>query len=84
MLRSTALSLTVMFSFIFVLSPVANNISGLQEAARYLPDYAGSQVMRVGTQADAVIGPWTGLLILLAWTVAALAGGYVVLRRRDA
>jgi ABC-2 type transport system permease protein len=84
MLRSTALSLTVMFSFIFVLSPVANNISGLREAARYLPDYAGSQVMRLGSQADAVIGPWTGLLILLAWTVAALAGGYVVLRRRDA
>jgi ABC-type transport system involved in multi-copper enzyme maturation permease subunit len=84
MLRGTALSLTVMFAFIFVLSPVANNISGLREAARYLPDYAGSQVMKVGAQADAVIGPWTGLFILLAWTTAALAGGYVALRRRDA
>lgn len=83
LLRGSALSLTVMFAFIFLLSPVANNIEGLREVARYLPDYAGSQVMKVGSQADAVIGPWTGLLILFCWTVAVLAAGYVALRRRD-
>jgi ABC-2 type transport system permease protein len=29
-------------------------------------------------------GPWGGLAILVAWTAAALTGGYLVLRRRDA
>jgi ABC-type transport system involved in multi-copper enzyme maturation permease subunit len=84
LLRSTALSLTVLFSLIFVLSPVANSVSALRDVARYLPDHAGSQIMRVGVQADPVLGPWTGLLVLAAWTAAALLGGYVVLRKRDA
>jgi ABC-2 type transport system permease protein len=84
MLRNTALSLTVMLSFVFVLSPLANNIPALQDAARFLPDHAGAQVMTVGAQADPLIGPWAGLLILFAWTAAALVGGYIVLSRRDA
>jgi hypothetical protein len=29
-------------------------------------------------------GPWTGLAILAVWTAAALTGGYLVLRHRDA
>ncbi|MFE9999686.1 hypothetical protein [Streptomyces avermitilis] len=29
-------------------------------------------------------GPGTALVVLLAWTAAALTGGYLVLRRRDA
>lgn len=84
LLRSTALSLTVLFSLIFVVSPVANSISVLREVARYLPDQAGSQIMKVGAQADPVLGPWTGLLVLAGWTAAALLGGYVVLQKRDA
>ncbi|RZS33976.1 ABC-2 family transporter [Herbihabitans rhizosphaerae] len=84
MLRSSALALTVMFVFVFVLSPVASSVPGLREVARYLPDQAGAQIMKVGAQADPVVGPVAGLLILLAWTVAALAGGYAVLARRDA
>ncbi|WP_171172140.1 ABC transporter permease [Streptomyces sp. I05A-00742] len=84
MLRGTALSLGVLFSLVFVLSPVANAVPGLREVARYLPDHAGSQVMTVGSQADPVLGPWTGLLVLVCWTAAALTGGHLLLRRRDA
>jgi hypothetical protein len=29
-------------------------------------------------------GAWTGIGILALWTAAALIGGYLVLRRRDA
>jgi hypothetical protein len=29
-------------------------------------------------------GAWTGLGIVLLWTVAAVAAGYLALRRRDA
>jgi ABC-2 type transport system permease protein len=38
----------------------------------------------VGLQADPVVGPWAGLLVLAAWAAAALLGGYAVLNRRDA
>ncbi|MFI9236567.1 ABC transporter permease [Streptomyces sp. NPDC053079] len=84
MLRGTALSLSLLFSVVFVFSPVANAVPGLREVARYLPDRAGSQVMTVGEQADSVLGPWAGLLVLVLWTAAALVGGLLVLRRRDA
>jgi ABC-type transport system involved in multi-copper enzyme maturation permease subunit len=84
MLRHTALALTVMLSFVFALSPLAAAVPGIREFGRYLPDQAGMSIMKVGQQADPVVGPWTGLLVLLAWTVAALLGGFLVLRRRDA
>jgi hypothetical protein len=29
-------------------------------------------------------GPWGGMGIMLLWVAAALAGGYLVLKRRDA
>lgn len=84
MLRHTALALTVLLAFVFALSPLATTVPGLREFAHYLPDQAGTSIMKVGQQADPVVGPWTGLLVLLAWTVAALLGGFLVLRRRDA
>jgi ABC-2 type transport system permease protein len=83
-LRHTALALTAMLSFVFALSPLATAVPGLREFARYLPDQAGASIVKVGQQADPVVGPWTGLLVLAAWTAAALLGGYLVLRRRDA
>jgi ABC-2 type transport system permease protein len=84
LVRHTALALTVMLSFVFVLSPLATVVPGLREVARYLPDQAGSSIVKVGQQADPVIGPWTGLLVLAAWTAVSLIGGYLVLRGRDA
>ena len=83
LLRHTALALTVMLSFVFIVSPVANVVPGLKEAAHYLPDQAGTSIMKVGQQADPVLGPWTGLLVLAAWTTAALLAGYWSLNRRD-
>ncbi|MEW2490467.1 ABC transporter permease [Streptomyces sp. NPDC048411] len=79
MLRSTALALSLLFAFVFVLSPVANAIPALRTAARYLPDHAGAEVMK----ADPGISPATGLLVLAAWTTVALLAGYLTLRSRD-
>ncbi|MFJ5725239.1 ABC transporter permease [Streptomyces sp. NPDC093149] len=79
MLRSTALALSLLFAFVFVLSPVANVIPALRTAARYLPDHCGAEVMR----ADPDLSPGTGLLILAAWAAAALLAGYLTLRSRD-
>jgi ABC-2 type transport system permease protein len=83
-LRGTAITLTVLFAFLFVLSPVANLIPAIEDAARFLPDHAGMQAMTVGGSADPVIGPWAGLLIQAAWTAAVLLGGYRTVRRDDA
>ncbi|MGW2253229.1 hypothetical protein ACWCXH_23975 [Kitasatospora sp. NPDC001660] len=79
MLRSTALSLSLLFAFTFVLSPVANTIPALRTAACYLPDHAGAEVMK----ADPGPSPGTGLLVLAAWATAALLAGYLTLRGRD-
>ncbi|MGW4898366.1 ABC transporter permease [Kitasatospora sp. NPDC004240] len=79
-LRGTALALSLLFAFVFVLSPVANTVPALRTAARYLPDHAGAEVMK----ADPGLSPGTGLLVLAAWTAAALLAGYLTLRGRDA
>lgn len=84
LVRHTALALTVVLSFVFVLSPLATVVPGLREVAHYLPDQAGSSIVKVGQQADPVIGPWAGLLVLAAWTAVSLIAGYLVLRGRDA
>ncbi len=83
MLRHTALALTLVLSFVFALSPLATSVPGLRDFARYFPDQAGTSIMKVGMQADPVVGPWTGLLVLAAWAALALLGGYLVLSRRD-
>ncbi|MFD7451834.1 ABC transporter permease [Kitasatospora sp. NPDC059827] len=78
-LRSTALSLPLLFALVFVLTPVANAIPALRTLARYLPDHAGAEVMK----AVPGLNPGTGLLVLAAWTTAALLTGYLTLRSRD-
>lgn len=82
-LRSTALSLTVLFAQVFVVTPVLARLPGIREVARYLPDHAGSQIFRTGGDADPGLGPWTGLAVLAVWTALALAAGRYALRRRD-
>ncbi|MCP9957239.1 ABC transporter permease subunit [Streptomyces sudanensis] len=88
MLRSSMLSLGILVPFFFLVSQILSAVPGAKEVARYFPDQAGSKIMQVVPNAmgqDPVpYGPWGGLGIMLLWVAAALAGGYVVLRRRDA
>lgn len=89
MLRSSALSLGIMIPLLFLGSQGLGNAPGVRRVAQFLPDQAGAIAMRVVTPDESFIthrdfGPWTGLAILVAWTAAALIGGYLVLRRRDA
>ncbi|MEU3980639.1 ABC transporter permease [Streptomyces sp. NPDC026672] len=83
MLRSSTLSLGILIPLFFALSRLIGKIPGLLTVTRYLPDQAGLRVMAVVPQGPGP-GPVAGLLVLLAWTVAALLGGYLVLVRRDA
>ncbi|MEV6108414.1 ABC transporter permease [Streptomyces sp. NPDC051940] len=88
MLRSSMLSLGILMPFLFLVSPILSAVPGAKTVARYLPDQAGSQVMQVvptamGSDA-APYGPWTGFGIMALWVLAALVGGYFVLKKRDA
>ncbi|MFD7975687.1 ABC transporter permease [Streptomyces sp. NPDC059071] len=88
MLRSSMLSLGILVPFFFLISQILSAVPKAKEVARYFPDQAGSKIMQVlpdamGTE-KAPYGPWGGLGIMLVWVAAALAGGYLVLKRRDA
>ncbi|GHC46716.1 ABC transporter permease subunit [Streptomyces flavofungini] len=86
MLRSPMLSLGILMPFFFLISSILGNVSATKKIGRFLPDQAGSKIMQVKTpfDDDTPYGPWGGLGIMVAWTAAALLGGYVLLKKRDA
>ncbi|MFC5804927.1 ABC transporter permease [Streptomyces formicae] len=88
MLRSSMLSLGILMPFFFLVSQILAAVPGARDVARYFPDQAGSKIMQVVPDAmnsqPAPYGPWAGLGIMLLWVVAALLGGYAVIKKRDA
>jgi ABC-2 type transport system permease protein len=56
-------------------------IAAVTEHARWLPGEAGALLYR--SQSDAVLGPVSGALVLLGWTVVAAVVAVVLARRRD-
>jgi ABC-2 type transport system permease protein len=86
MLRSPMLSLGILMPFFFLVSNILANVSATKKVGQYLPDQAGSRIMQVVPRVgdETPYGPWGGLGIMVLWVIAALAGGYALLRRRDA
>ncbi|MDL2080143.1 ABC transporter permease subunit [Streptomyces sp. GXMU-J15] len=86
MLRSPMLSLGILMPFLFLVSPILGNVPATKKVGRYLPDQAGSKIMQVVTPVDndTPYGPWGGLGIMVLWVIAALVGGFVLLKKRDA
>ncbi|CAL9533331.1 ABC transporter permease [Streptomyces sp. enrichment culture] len=88
MLRSSMLALGILVPFFFLVSQILSLVPGARDVARYFPDQAGSKIMQVVPNAmgqdPSPYGPWGGLGIMVLWVVAALAGGYLVLKNRDA
>jgi ABC-2 type transport system permease protein len=86
MLRSPMLSLGILMPFFFLVSNILGNVPATKKIGRYLPDQAGSKIMQVVTPVDddTPYGPWGGLGIMVLWVIAALAGGYFLLKQRDA
>jgi ABC-2 type transport system permease protein len=72
--------------FFFLISNILGNVSATKKIGRFLPDQAGSRIMQVVAPAgdDTPYGPWGGLGIMVLWVIAALIGGYVLVKRRDA
>ncbi|MFJ7202436.1 ABC transporter permease [Streptomyces sp. NPDC098789] len=87
-LRSSMLSLGILMPFFFLVSPILGAVSATRKVAQYFPDQAGSKVMQVVPggmdSAAAPYGPWGGFGIMALWVLAAVLGGYVVLKHRDA
>jgi len=85
--RSPALALGIIMPLLFFDSQGLGNVPGLQKVIDYLPDQSGAVIMHLNGPADGrfsrPFGPWTGMAIMLAWTVATLACGYLVLSRTD-
>ncbi|MET9374440.1 ABC transporter permease [Streptomyces sp. NPDC003035] len=88
MLRSSMLSLGILVPFFFLVSQILSAVPKAKDVARYFPDQAGAKIMQVVpdamNQEKAPYGPWGGLGIMLIWVAAALLGGYLVLKKRDA
>lgn len=88
MLRSSMLSLGILMPFFFLVSQILSAVPGAKSVARYFPDQAGSKITQVVPDAmnsdPAPYGPWAGLGIMAAWVVAAVLGGFLVLKKRDA
>jgi len=88
-LRSSALSLGILLPLLFLNSQGLASLPAIRSVTQYLPDQAGAGLMRVDTEGTFFLGrldfgPAGALAVLLAWVAAALVGGYVSLRRRDA
>ncbi|MFC9326488.1 ABC transporter permease subunit [Kitasatospora sp. NPDC057015] len=84
MLHNQTLALGVLVPFFFLLSPILSAVPKVKTLAHYFPDYAGSRMLLVYEQGGQPYGPWAGFLICLVWTLAALVGGALVLKNRDA
>lgn len=79
-LRSAAAVLSLLIPLMLVVSFVVGSASA--GVAEYLPDQAGQMVMRMEPQGG--LGPWSGLGVLALWAAAAVMGGWLAVRRRDA
>ncbi|WP_405011546.1 ABC transporter permease [Kitasatospora sp. NBC_01539] len=84
MLHNQTLALGVLVPFFFLLSPILSAVPKVKSVAHYFPDYAGQRMFLVYQESGQPYGPGTGFAVCLAWTLAALAGGALVLRGRDA
>ncbi|MFG3258966.1 ABC transporter permease subunit [Streptomyces sp. NPDC048172] len=88
-LRSSALALGILLPLLFLGSQGLGNVPKLKTVLQFLPDQAGMELIRLTGPGDDpqfahAYGPWGALAILLAWTGAALVGGYLRLTRQDA
>ena len=84
MLRSSMLSMGILMPFFFLVTQILVSVPGAKKVAEYLPDQAGAAMVRVVPKSDLPYGAGGGFAIMLAWVAAALLGGYLVLRNRDA
>jgi ABC-2 type transport system permease protein len=83
--RSTPGALVAYIATILVLPVLFGSVLGSwgKHIAEYMPSNAGGSFVRTIRESPS-LAPWTGLSVLIAWVVVAVAIAAVQLRRRDA
>jgi ABC-type transport system involved in multi-copper enzyme maturation permease subunit len=88
MTRSTVWTLAILLPILFLSGQGLGNLDAIRPVIQYFPDQVGMVIMHMTIPGDPTFGrdygAWTGIAILVAWTAAALAGGWLAMRRRDA
>lgn len=86
LVRNTAGAIATVFGIVLVLPLLANALPSpySTDVSKYLPLNAGTQILTTSHPDPSMLGPWAGLGITAIYAVAALIGGAVMLRRRDA
>jgi ABC-2 type transport system permease protein len=84
--RSTPGALVSYVGLILILPVLFGNVLGNwgKDLAEFLPSQAGGSFATSIPDSSYSLSPWTGLLVMVAWVVVALAIAAGVLRRRDA
>ena len=84
-IRSTAGSIAAVFGLLLVLPGLGHALpaSWQPHILPYLPSNAGSVLFTVHPDAGS-LGPWTGFAVMCLWAAAAVGGGALLLKRRDA
>lgn len=82
-LRSTATALATLLGLLLVAPGVLESLGRFgKDVAPYLPSNAGSSFTS-SSPLPGMLSTWAGFAVLVAWVVAALVAGLVLLRRRD-
>jgi ABC-2 type transport system permease protein len=83
--RSTPGALVAYVAVILVLPILFSTVLGTwgKHVAEFMPTSAGASFIRSIAEPPS-LGPWTGLVVLIAWVVALVAVAALELRRRDA
>ena len=86
LVRNTAGAIAALFGVVLVLPLLTNALPDpySTDIAKYLPLNAGTQIMVTRNFDPTMLGPWTGLGVTALYAVAAIVGGAVMLKRRDA
>ncbi len=84
-LRHTAAAISTLFGLMLVLPILSNFIPSdwQSHVNKWLPLNAGTAVMQLHPDANG-FAPWTGLAVMFGYALIALAGGALVLLRKDA
>jgi ABC-type transport system involved in multi-copper enzyme maturation permease subunit len=85
LLRNTAGAIATLFGMLLVLPALASALPDpwSTDVTKFLPMPAGTAATATVPDSSS-LGPWAGLGVFALYAVAAVAGGLVVLRRRDA
>jgi ABC-2 type transport system permease protein len=85
LLRNTAGAIATLFGMLLVLPALAEALPSnwAADVSKYLPMNAGTSIMAT-LRDPSSLSPWAGLGVFALYAIVALAGGLIVLRRRDA